>query len=65
MTWKRFHLVLCIICAAVAVLRIVTGNYIGAIIPIVLAVVFGSIAMDYPIIKRIRQIWSLGRRTLR
>ena len=64
MTWRRFHLVLCIVCAAVAVLRIATGNYIGAIIPIVLAAIFGSIAADYPLLDRVKRSWRLGRKTV-
>ena len=63
MTWRRFHLVLCVICAVIAVLRIATGNYIGAIIPLVLAAIFGSIAADFPLLDRIRRIWRLGRKT--
>lgn len=63
MTWKRFHLLLCVLVAAIAVIRIVTGNYLGAIIPIILAVIFGSIAADFPILSRLRRIWRLIRKT--
>ncbi len=62
MTWRRFHMGLCIFMAVIALLRIVTGNLIGALIPGAMAVVFGSIAWDYPIFSRLRQIWRLVRR---
>ena len=59
MTWKRFHMILCVFMAVVAILRVVTGNIIGAIIPAFLALVFGSIAFDYPIFSRLRRVWKL------
>lgn len=62
MSWRRFHLVLCLLMAFIAVMRAMTGNIIGAVVPAVLAVVFGSVAFDYPLIKRVRQLWALFRR---
>jgi hypothetical protein len=63
-TWRRFQLLLCLVMVAIAILRVITGNLIGAIIPALLAVVFGSIAADYPILSTVRRIWSRVRRLL-
>lgn len=63
MSWRRLHLMLCLIVVVVAILRLATGNIIGAIIPIILALIFGSIAANYPIVSRIRRIWRLLRKT--
>ena len=65
MSWRRLHLVLCLIVIVVALLRLATGNLIGAIVPIILAVIFGSIAADYPLWPRLKKIWKLIRRTWR
>jgi hypothetical protein len=48
--------------AVVFVLRLLSGNVIGAIIPLVLAAVFASIAFDFPLISRVRRAWRMVRR---
>ena len=64
MTWRRFHLLLCLIMVVVAVLRLATGNLIGAAIALVLAAVFGAIAAEYPLLSKARDIWRLVHRHL-
>jgi hypothetical protein len=63
-TWRRFHLLLCLIMVAITVLRLLTGNLIGAIIPAILAVAFGSVAANYPITSILRRIWDRVRKLL-
>jgi hypothetical protein len=65
MSWRRLHLVLFLIVVVVAVIRIATGNLLGAIVPLIMAVIFGSIAMDYPLVTRLRKIWRAVRRLWR
>ena len=65
MSLKRLQIALCLVMVLVGVIRLVTGNLIGAILPFVLAAIFASIALDYPLISRVRQIARLVRRTLR
>ena len=62
MTWRRFHLLLCLIMVVVGVLRLATGNIIGAAFALILAAVFGSIAAEYPLLSRLRDVWRLVRR---
>ncbi len=64
MTWRRFHLLLCLIMVGIGVLRLASGNFIGGVIALVLAAVFGSIAADYPLLSRLRGVWRLTRRHL-
>ena len=63
-TWRRFHLLLCLIMVAITILRLITGNLIGAIIPALLAVAFGSVAANYPITSVLRRIWDRVRKLL-
>lgn len=65
MTWRRFYLLLAGLMVVIAVLRLAMGNVIGALVPIILAVVFASTATDYPLAQRLRQAWWLlvGRRS--
>jgi hypothetical protein len=56
MTWRRFHLLLCLIAVVVGVLRLVSGNIIGAVLAFVLAAVFGSIGADYPLLPRLHDL---------
>ena len=65
MTWRRFHLFLCLLMLVIFLLRLGTGNLIGAIFPLILAALFGSVAFDYPLLSRLRRLWGLGRRVLR
>ncbi len=62
MTWRRFHLVLCLIMVVVGVLRLASGNLIGAALALLLAAVFGSIATDYPLLTKSREAWRFVRR---
>ena len=64
MTWRRFHLVLCLVMVVVFVLRLSSGNLIGALVAMALAALFGSIAFDYPLLSGLRRLWQLGRRVL-
>ena len=63
--WRKLHLVLCVVVAAIALIRLVTGNVLGAIIPIALALVFASIAFDYPLWQRLRRLGRLVTRIFR
>jgi len=63
-TWRRFHLLLCLVMVAIVVLRIVSGNLLGALLPLVLAAVFASVAFDFPLMSRARRVWRLLRRML-
>jgi hypothetical protein len=56
MSWRRLNLILFILMVVVGVLRVFTGNIIGALIPLAIAVYCGSTAFDYPIWKRLKQI---------
>jgi hypothetical protein len=47
---------------AIFVLRLVTGNIIGAILPLILAAVFASVAFDFPLLSRVRRVFRLIRR---
>lgn len=62
MTWRRFHWLLCGLMVVVTVLRLMSGNIIGAAISLVLAALFGSIAADYPLWGRLKQARKLWRR---
>jgi hypothetical protein len=62
MTWRRLHWLLCLIAVVVAILRLASGNILGALLPIIMAVIFGSIAADYPLISRLQQIWRFLRK---
>jgi len=62
--WRRLHLVLCLLMVLVAVVRLATGHLVGAVVPFVLAAVFGSIAFDFPLLSRLRGLWRLLRRTV-
>jgi hypothetical protein len=44
------------------VLRLLTGNIIGAILPLVLAAIFASVAFDFPLWSRLRKVFRLVRR---
>jgi len=61
MSWRKLHLILFALMAVVAFLRLMSGNILGALVPLVLAAVFGSIAFDYPLLARVRQLWKLLR----
>lgn len=63
--WRKLHLVLCVVVVAIALIRLVTGNVLGAIIPIALALVFASIAFDYPLWQRLRRLGRLVTRIFR
>ncbi|MFZ5786034.1 MAG: hypothetical protein ACOY3Y_06295 [Acidobacteriota bacterium] len=63
-TWRRFHLLLCLIMVAITLLRLITGNLIGAIIPALLAVAFGSVAANYPLTSVLKKIWDRLRKLL-
>ena len=65
MTWRRFHLILFAVMVAIFLLRLATGNLIGAIIPLILAGFFGSVAFDYPVLSKLRRLWWVARRVLR
>ncbi len=56
MSWRRLNLILFILMVVVGVLRLFTGNIIGALIPLAIGVYCGSVAFDYPIWTRLRQI---------
>ncbi len=64
MTWRRFQWLLCAAMAAIALLRVLTGNIVGALIPAALAVIFGALAADVPLWQRVRQLWGLVKRKL-
>lgn len=56
MSWRRLNLILFVLMVVVGVLRLFTGNIIGALIPLAVAVYCGSVAFDYPIFTRLKQI---------
>jgi phosphatidate phosphatase APP1 len=64
MFYRKLHWVLAAVVLAVAVIQIFTGNLLGAILPLVLAAIFASIAADYPIIRGARRAWKWLRRLL-
>lgn len=64
MTWRRFQWLLCALMAVIALLRLLTGNLLGALIPAALAVIFGALAADVPIWQRAKQLWGLVKRRL-
>ena len=64
MFYRRLHWVLAAVVLAVGLIQILTGNLPGAILPLLLAAVFASIAADYPIIRGARRIWRWLRRLL-
>jgi hypothetical protein len=64
MTWRRFQLLLCLIMVVVGVLRLASGNLIGAAIALALAAFFGSLAADFPLLSRARDLWRLASRHL-
>ena len=64
MTWRKFHWLLFLVVVVVAIIRIMTGNLLGALVPIVMAIIFASIAADYPLVSRVKQTWSMARRLL-
>ena len=56
MSWRRLNLILFVLMVVVGVLRLFTGNLLGALIPLAVAVYCGSVAFDYPVVTRARQI---------
>lgn len=64
MNWRRFNLLIATLMLVIALVRLATGNLIGAIIPLVLAALSYTSATNYPLLERLRQIWRLlgGRR---
>jgi hypothetical protein len=62
MTWRRFQWLLCAAMAVIALLRLLTGNLLGALIPAILAVIFAALAADVPILQRAKQLWGAVRR---
>jgi len=63
MSWRQLITLLALIVAVVAVLRLATGNIIGGLVSAAIAVVLWSWAADYPLLKRLRQVWRfIGRR---
>lgn len=62
MTWRQLIFLLSIIVAVVAVLRLATGNIIGGVVSAGFALLLWSWAADYPLVKRLRQIWRLFNR---
>ena len=61
MTWRRFHLLLCLVMVVVTLLRLASGNLIGAAVSALLAVVFGSIGLDYPLLAKLRGLIRIVR----
>lgn len=59
MTWRRLNLILFILTALVAALRILSGNLLAALLPAAVAVYCGSVAFEIPIVQRVRQIARL------
>ena len=59
MSWRSLCWVLFILMLLVGLLRLMTGNLLGAFLPLVGAVYFGSIALDYPLVNRIKRIARL------
>ncbi|MCK5800773.1 MAG: hypothetical protein KAI47_26480 [Deltaproteobacteria bacterium] len=53
------NLILFILTLVVGVLRLFSGNLIGALIPLAIAVYCGSIAFDYPTARRLKQLGGL------
>ena len=64
MTWRRFHLFLCVVTVVVFVLRLMSGNVIGALFALVLAAIFASVAFDFPLLSRLRRTVRLVKRVL-
>lgn len=67
MTWRNLCWILFILFLVVGVLRLMAGNLIGAVITLALAAYFGSIVLDYPVLKRLKQLlkllrWRKGKR---
>ena len=62
MSYRKLHWVLAAVVAAVALVRFFSGDLLGAIFPLVLALIFASIAADYPIIRGARRAWRALRR---
>ena len=55
MNWRRLQLLLCLVIAAVAVIRFVTGNIIGGLVSAVIAVLLYSWTTGYPLASRLRR----------
>jgi hypothetical protein len=61
MNWRKFHWVLCIIAAAVGVLRLLQGNLVGALFSLALAGLFASVAAEIPLLTRLKKIVRFWR----
>jgi hypothetical protein len=61
MTWRRLHLILCLVLLLVSLFRLATGNFLGGLFTLGLAGLFGFIAADEPLRKRIRGLLRLLR----
>ncbi|MCA9667150.1 MAG: hypothetical protein KC503_16240 [Myxococcales bacterium] len=61
MTLRRLKLTLFIIVTAVALIRFFTGNIIGGVVTGIIAAALGSWALDWPVLKRLRQLRKLMR----
>lgn len=59
---RRLHWVLFAVAAIVAILRLLDGNLLGGLLAGVLAALFASIAADYPLARRAREVWRWLRR---
>lgn len=64
MSWRRLQIALCLIIAAVAVIRLMTGNIIGGLITAAIAALLFSWTTGYPLLGRLRSVWRLLRRAL-
>ncbi|MBW2734416.1 MAG: hypothetical protein JRH20_18670 [Deltaproteobacteria bacterium] len=61
MTWRNLCWTLFILSLVVGVLRLMTGNLLGAVITLALAAYLGSVVLDYPVLKRLKQLLRLLR----
>lgn len=62
MTWRRLQILLCLIIAAVAVIRFMTGNIIGGLLAAIVAALLFSWTTGYPLLGRLRAVARLVRR---
>lgn len=64
MSWRRLQILLCLIIAAVAVIRFMTGNIVGGLLSAIVAVLLFSWTTGYPLLGRLRRAWRLLRRVV-
>lgn len=62
MSWRLIQLLLCLVVALIAAIRLATGNIIGGLFSAAIAIVLFCWTTGYPLLTRLRRLYRLLRR---